>query len=396
MIFTILLALSGLILSAVAIYYSVLGLTAIFAAAFWPIVVMGTTLEVSKLVAASWLKAKWNRIPFFMKTYMMISVLVLMLITSMGIFGFLSKAHTDQTLVSGDVQSRIALYDEKINTERENIDAARRALKQMDEAVDQVMARSTSEQGAGRAAQLRRQQQAERTRLQKDITTAQSNISRLQSERAPIAAEVRKVEAEVGPIKYIAKFIYGENSDTNLLEKAVTWVIVTIIFVFDPLAILMILASQMSYQWWKEEKLKKAEQSKKEEPFVNEAKEDTDATANDNNDNAHDSRERNEPRFSGPVTPVVEPVQPNNEDNGLSEIKQEDPVEQWNEMIEAAEKAVSEEKQKTAEVVVQDEQKQEIQRSDRIYDPEEIQKILRAKADNVPTDDTSDPKKKLT
>jgi len=253
MIFSILLALSGLTLSAVAIYYSVIGLTSIFAAAYWPIVVMGATLEISKLVAASWLKAHWTRIPKLMKAYMSIAVIVLMIITSMGIFGFLSKAHLDQNIVSGDVTSKIAIYDEKIKTERENIDANRKALKQLDEAVDQVMGRSQDEKGAEKAVAIRRAQQKERGRLAQDITDAQKRIATLNEERAPIAAEVRKVEAEVGPIKYIAKLIYGDNPDQNILEKAVTWVIMIIVFVFDPLAVLMLLASQMTWAWRKEE-----------------------------------------------------------------------------------------------------------------------------------------------
>lgn len=251
---------TALTISAVAIYYSVAGLAAIFAAAFWPIVIMGTTLEVAKLVAASWLKMYWEEIPRLLKWYLTVAVVVLMLITSMGIFGFLSKAHLDQAIPTGDVADRVALIDEKIRTEKENIDASRRALKQMDEAVDQTMARSDSEKGAERAVQIRRNQQAERARLQKDIATAQSNISRLNEERAPIAKDLRKVEAEVGPIKYIAKLIYGDNPDANVLEKAVTWVIIMIIFVFDPLAVLMLLASQWTFAYLKEQKLKPEEQ----------------------------------------------------------------------------------------------------------------------------------------
>ncbi len=254
MVFSILLALAGLTLSAVAIYYSVIGLTAVFAAAFWPIVVMGTTLELSKLVAASWLKAYWTQIPRAMKIYMSTAVVVLMIITSMGIFGFLSKAHLDQNIVSGDVQSKIAIYDEKIKTAKENIDANRKALKQMDEAVDQVMGRSQDEKGADKAVALRRGQAKERTRLLSEIAAEQKTIAQLSEERAPIAAEVRKVEAEVGPIKYIAKLIYGDNPDTNILEKAVTWVIMIIVFVFDPLAVLMLLGAQMTWKWHRERK----------------------------------------------------------------------------------------------------------------------------------------------
>lgn len=260
MILAILLLATGLIISAVAIYYSVIGLAAIFAAATIPIYIMGGSLEVAKLVCASWLKANWDRAPRFMKYYMITAVSVLMVITSMGIFGFLSKAHTDQSLVSGDVMAKIAVYDEKIKTEKENIDVARKAIKQLDDAVDQVMARSTDERGADKASQIRRAQQRERTALQRDINNAQSNISKLQAERAPIAAEVRKVEAEVGPIKYIAKLIYGDDPDANILEKAVTWVIILIVAVFDPLAVIMLLAAQMTFGWLREEKQRAAEE----------------------------------------------------------------------------------------------------------------------------------------
>ncbi len=254
MLFAILLAATGLTLSAVAIYYSVIGLTAVFAAAFWPVVIMGTTLEVAKLVAASWIKAYWERIPRGMKIYMTTAVIVLMLITSMGIFGFLSKAHLDQNIVSGDVTDKVALIDEKIKTQRDNITTARAALQQMDNQVNERLSRSTDDKGAERAVQIRRQQQTERARLQKEISDAQNTISKLNEERAPIAKDLRKVEAEVGPIKYIAKLIYGDNPDANILEKAVTWVIMIIVFVFDPLAVLLLLSAQMTWQWRLEEK----------------------------------------------------------------------------------------------------------------------------------------------
>ncbi len=253
MILAWLLLLTGLTISAVAIYYSVVGLAAIFSAALIPIVVMGSSLEVAKLVCASWLKANWNRAPGFLKAYMTIAVVVLMFITSMGIFGFLSKAHNDQNLVSGDVQSKIAIYDEKIKTAKENIEANRKQLKQMDEAVDQVMGRSTDEKGADKANAIRKSQQRDRVALAKDIEANQKLIAQLNDEAAPIRAEVRKVEAEVGPIKYIAALIYGDNPDTNTLERAVTWVIILIVIVFDPLAVIMLLAAQMTFGWKKDE-----------------------------------------------------------------------------------------------------------------------------------------------
>ena len=237
---------SGLAISVVAEYYSILGLTAIFAAAVIPVVIMGIALGIGKISATLWLKQNWELSPWPIRIYLGVAIMVLMLITSMGIFGFLSKAHSEQSLVSGDVLAKISVYDEKIKVSKENIDANRKALKQMDEAVDQVMGRSSDEKGADKAVAIRKAQQKERSRLLSEITTEQTTVSRLNEERAPIAAEVRKVEAEVGPIKYIASFIYGD-TEQAVLEKAVTWVIIILIVVFDPLAVILLLASQYSF-----------------------------------------------------------------------------------------------------------------------------------------------------
>ncbi len=237
---------TAVILSGIAAYYSVIGLIAIFSAAVWPVAIMGGSLEAAKLVVASWLYRYWRLIPVLMKVYFTSALLILMLITSMGIFGFLSKAHSDQSLVSGDVVAKIAVYDEKIKIAKDNIDANRKALKQMDEAVDQVMGRSTDEKGADKAVAIRRGQQKERTRLLAEIQAEQKTITQLNEERAPIAAEVRKVEAEVGPLKYIAAMIYGDNPDENMLERSVRWLIILLICVFDPLAVLMLIAANLT------------------------------------------------------------------------------------------------------------------------------------------------------
>ena len=233
--------LSGLTVSAVAIWYSVAGLMAIFSAAVIPIIVMGVALEISKLAGTVWLKQNWFRAPYFIRAYLLAAIAILMLITSMGIFGFLSKAHSDQSLVSGDVQSRIAIYDEKIRTAKDNIEANRKALRQMDEAVDQVMGRSQDEKGADKAVAIRRGQQKERARLQTEIAAEQKIISQLSEERAPIAAEVRKVEAEVGPIKYIANFIYGDNPDANIQQLAVS-IFSDYVMAFEVTSILLVVA----------------------------------------------------------------------------------------------------------------------------------------------------------
>jgi hypothetical protein len=247
MLLAIISLITALTISGVAIYYSVIGLTAIFAAAAIPIMVMGVSLEVAKLVATVWLHRNWRVAPGFIKTYLTVSVVVLMLITSMGVFGFLSKAHLDQNIVSGEVMDKVALIDSKIQTEKDNIESAKKALTQMDAQVNEMLSRSTDNKGTERAVQVRRQQAKERDNLAKEITKSQTTISQLNQEKAPISKEMRKVEAEVGPIKYIAAFFY-DSTDQNILEKAVTWVIMAIIFVFDPLAVILLLASQYSFE----------------------------------------------------------------------------------------------------------------------------------------------------
>ena len=235
----------ALSLSALAAYYAVMGLIAIFAAAVVPIALMGSLLEASKLVVASWLYRNWKEIPTLMKSYFVGALIVLMMLTSMGIFGFLSKAHLDQAIPSGDVQSKLALIDEKIKTEKENINANRKELTQLDAQVDQTIARTTEASGTDRAIAIRRGQQKDRVRILNEIGAAQAKIAKYNEERAPIASEVRKVEAEVGPIKYIAALIYGDESanDVTMLEKAVRIVTILIVIVFDPLAVLLLIAA---------------------------------------------------------------------------------------------------------------------------------------------------------
>ena len=357
---------SGLSISAVAVYYSVAGLVAIFAAAAIPIIVMGVVLEVGKLVATVWLKLNWSIAPKLIRSYLIIAVAILMVITSMGIFGYLSKAHLDQNIISGDVQGKIAIYDEKIKTAKDNIDANRKALKQMDEAVDQVMGRSTDEKGADKAVQIRRSQQKERARLLAEIQIEQKVIARLSEERAPIAAEVRKVEAEVGPIKYIAALLYGDNPDQNLLEKAVRAVIILIVIIFDPLAVVLLLASQYSFAWFRkqeEEQNNTPVYVPDDGPLSNEQldqiKEEADVkdsfyhkasalwpfprAVNDKQEDLFDTIRYNDKVQNAPYHPGYEDVTVK-DDAGLEEDKAESTdLEQWNKMIAEAERAVKEE-----------------------------------------------------
>lgn len=248
--FTLLVALT---LSTIAAWYSIIGLTAIFAGAVIPIIIMGSALELAKISTTVWLRKYWHRATWKLKIYLVPAVILLALLTSMGIFGFLSKAHMEQGVPTGDIAAKVALIDEKIKTQRDNIEVARTALSQMDAQVNARLDRGSTEQGAERAVQIRRQQQGERNKLQKEIGDAQKEIAKLNEERAPIASELRKVEAEVGPIKYIAALIYGDNADQNMLEAAVRWVTILLVLVFDPLAIVLVLAANSSKEWDEEE-----------------------------------------------------------------------------------------------------------------------------------------------
>ena len=255
MILGILLLIAGLTISAVAIYYSVLGLAAIFAAATLPIYIMGGALEVSKLIAASWLKANWNRAVGFIKWYMFSAVAILMCITSLGIFGFLSKAHLDQGLVSGSNQVQLQELDRQIEIEKRSISDSILVIAQLDQAV-QSLTNNQNIRGRDGALSVRRSQAAERTALNEVIKTANANISDLEKQKMPLLQEKLAIEAEVGPIKYIAQFIYGANPNKDILEKAVTLVIILLVIVFDPLAVAMLLAAQLTFKWCRDDKEK--------------------------------------------------------------------------------------------------------------------------------------------
>ena len=386
MIYFFLTLITALSISAIAIYYSVAGLVAIFSAAAIPIIIMGSTLEVSKLVTAVWLHKYWGRAKWWLKTYLSVAVIVLMFITSMGIFGFLSKAHIEQTSASQESvaqeeriskeilryedairksESTIARLEEKgtggqaviqtqIDKEQERIDAAYARIQPLVDEQNKIIASATQlyqteldkidqnlallqsfinngeiakaqgmvgtkadgkygpntaaaftdyqnakalerqewlekiqnasdtntvKQAKEEIARLRVQAEKQieesnalitsyRSQLQnteaKDVSslleeeqnkikTNNAELDKLLQEKFSLQADVRKLEAEVGPIKYIAEMVYGESADKDILEKAVRWVIITIIFVFDPLAVLLLIASQYTLYYIKPE-----------------------------------------------------------------------------------------------------------------------------------------------
>ena len=242
-------------ISGVAAYYSIVGLTAIFSGVFIPIIIMGTVLEVGKIVTTVWLHVHWNKVGWVIRYYLSTAVIVLMFITSMGIFGFLSRAHIDATSSVGDNQLIIEQLDQQIAVERQRITDSQRVIAQMDSAINNILNQSSNAktvenqrggQIANQANTLRNAQKKERDALNKTIDDTNKRIAEINSQKLKLQQEQAKTEAEVGPIKYIAQLIYGDQINKDLLERAVRWVIIIIVAVFDPLAVCLILAVTMS------------------------------------------------------------------------------------------------------------------------------------------------------
>jgi hypothetical protein len=252
-------------LSGVAAYYSVIGLAQIFPGSYWPIIIMGSVLEMAKLVTVSWLYNNWNVTTRWMRYYFLIAVILLMAITSMGIFGYLSKAHIEHSTGITPLVEKEMIYEEKIKTLKENIETNRKNVLQLDAAVDQVMARSADERGAERSNQIRKAQQKERLRAADEIARAQTEIQKITEEKSPISLEIKKAESDLGPIKYVADVVYG-TQDRDLIDKAVRLVIFVIIVVFDPLAVLLLIAANQTYRRLKDKseiEIKKVVRKKK-------------------------------------------------------------------------------------------------------------------------------------
>jgi len=251
MFLTILTFLSAISISIIAAGYSIIGLATLFAGAVIPIIAMGSALEVGKLVAASWLYNNWNSdVPRLLKAYLFGAIIVLIFITSMGIFGFLSKAHLDQVKPTSSNNIKISVLNNQINQQQLIIDRSQKTLDQLDKALDVYI----EKEFVTRGLKERQKQEEERNTLNTAINNASDKIAELTNEKASLSLEQDKIEAEVGPIKYVAELIYGENAQDNF-DKAVRIVILILIFVFDPLAVLLLIAANISLRQWRMKKI---------------------------------------------------------------------------------------------------------------------------------------------
>jgi|TARA_R110001592_G_scaffold34313_4_gene117843 biopolymer transport protein ExbB/TolQ len=250
MFLTILTFLSAISISVIAAGYSIIGLATLFAGAVIPIIAMGSALEVGKLVAASWLYHNWNSdVPRLLKGYLFGAIIILIFITSMGIFGFLSKAHLDQVRPTSSNNIKIELLDKQINQQNLIIDRAEKSLSLLDKALEVYI----DKEYVTRGLKERKKQKEERDSLNTAINEASDQVANLTNKKAELELSQDKIEAEVGPIKYVAELIYGENAEDNF-DHAVRIVILILIFVFDPLAVLLLIAANISLRQWKAHK----------------------------------------------------------------------------------------------------------------------------------------------
>ena len=241
MILGVLTLFTALAISAVAAYYSIIGLIAIFSAAVIPIAVMGVVLELGKLVTASWLYHYWKKVPHLLKTYLISAVVILMFITSMGIFGFLSKAHIEQTTITSDKSLEISSVQSEIERHKKDIFRAEQSLQLLDNA----LIKYTDLGAVTKGLNARKEQQGERDELNESIQSATDKIATLTKKQFRLKKEQLQIESEVGPIKYIAELIYGESTQ-SVIEDAVRWDIIIIVFVFDTLSVLLLISENIT------------------------------------------------------------------------------------------------------------------------------------------------------
>jgi len=249
MVLALVTLITALGISAVAAFYSIVGLMAIFSASALSIAVMGIVLEIGKLITASWLYQNWKRVPFLLKSYLTIAVIVLMFITSMGIFGYLSKAHIDQGSGTSELYVKVERLDNRIISERKIITRAEKQLSALDSALDKYL-----ELGAvSKGLKKREDQEQERNALIGNINNAQGRIDKLLDEKSEYKLQINSFEVEVGPLKYISALVYGDEA-LDYIDTAVRAVILILVFVFDPLAVLLIIAANMSFAEYNEKR----------------------------------------------------------------------------------------------------------------------------------------------
>ena len=249
MFFGLLTLLVALAISTVAAYYSIVGLMAIFAGATTAIAIMGVVLEIGKLVCASWTFQNWKTSPFTIRSYFIVAVVVLMLITSLGIFGFLSRAHITQSSPTALLVERIERINLKVNQRQTQVSRYQGRLDTLDQALQRYIELGAISKGLSKIGAM----DNETNLLKTKISTLETEIDGLTDKKYGMKTELNLAEVEVGPIRYVASMIYDDVSESQL-EEAVRWIIILLIFVFDPLAVVLVIAANISLRDYRKER----------------------------------------------------------------------------------------------------------------------------------------------
>jgi hypothetical protein len=233
----------ALILSGVAAYYSVVGLASIFSGAFFSIVLMGSALELGKLVAASWLYRNWDEAPKLIKYYLVTAVVILMFITSMGIFGYLSKAHLETSAsMTSDVSAQLQTLNDTIESKTNTKVLVDRQIQNIDNTLVKYIELGSVTKGL----QEKRRLDGERKQLEQERKAVEQELVQLKTDKNKLESEIKKIEVEVGPLKYIAELVYGSDAESHF-DSAVRLVIIILILVFDPLAVILLIAANYKF-----------------------------------------------------------------------------------------------------------------------------------------------------
>ncbi len=249
MLFGLLTLFVALAISAVAAYYSIVGLMAIFAGATTAIAIMGIVLEIGKLICASWTFQNWKTSPVSIRFYFILAVVVLMLITSLGIFGFLSRAHITQSSPTALISERIERIDLKIDQRQTQIKRYQGRLDTLDQALQRYIELGAVSKGLRKIGEMDNETSLLKTRIE----GLENEIDGFSDEKYELKTELNLAEVEVGPIRYVASMLYDDVSESQL-EEAVRWIIVLLIFVFDPLAVVLVIAANISLRDYRKER----------------------------------------------------------------------------------------------------------------------------------------------
>ena len=225
---------AALLLSTISAFYSIVGLASIFSGAFWAIIVLGITLEICKVSSVSWLSSHWNIAPLSLKLYLVPAVITLMLITSMGTFGYLSKAHLAQSAQINQSQFQIQPLEYQLKLEESRLRNAQTSLDTLDNFANNADPKD--------AVFIRNRQRSERQHIDSEISNANGRLEDINAKLLPLRTTQQAAEAEIGPLKYISELLYGKDAASHF-DDAVRAVIILIVIVFDPLAIILLIAA---------------------------------------------------------------------------------------------------------------------------------------------------------